>query len=216
MRLEFDEQGYVRCVLYGCLTGSCVEYTGLVPTQPEAYADMDDWAERAKIEAYYLNDEGNLIYDANRAASLPTEDEIVFDRYTPEQIKSMGIFDAIYPVGSLYISVNNVSPATLFGGTWKRIQDRFLLAASSTYAGGTTGGSTYHQHTSPTGYNSENKLLGISYKQGKTNANVNGEVATLGQAVGVASGDYNWTLPKTDNAMHMPPYLAVYMWERTA
>lgn len=46
----------------------------------------------------------------------------------------------VYPVGAIYLSVLATSPATLFGGTWARIQDRFLLAAGSTYAAGTTGG----------------------------------------------------------------------------
>lgn len=45
-----------------------------------------------------------------------------------------------YPVGSIYISVNSTSPATLFGGTWERIQDVFLLAAGSSYSAGSTGG----------------------------------------------------------------------------
>ena len=54
------------------------------------------------------------------------------------------MLDTIYPVGSIYMSVNNVSPSTLFGGTWEAIQDRFLLAAGSSYSGGTTGGSATH------------------------------------------------------------------------
>lgn len=41
------------------------------------------------------------------------------------------LIDLIYPVGSIYISVNSVSPATLFGGTWEQIQDRFLLSAGN-------------------------------------------------------------------------------------
>lgn len=30
-----------------------------------------------------------------------------------------GLVDKIYPVGSIYMSVNNTDPAILFGGTWK-------------------------------------------------------------------------------------------------
>ena len=50
----------------------------------------------------------------------------------------------IYPVGSIYMSTQSTNPGTLFGGTWARIQGRFLLAAgtseSTTYAAGATGG----------------------------------------------------------------------------
>lgn len=35
---------------------------------------------------------------------------------------------AAWPVGSIYMSVSSTSPATLFGGTWERISERFLLA----------------------------------------------------------------------------------------
>lgn len=38
------------------------------------------------------------------------------------------IVDKAYPVGAVYISVNNTSPATLFGGTWEQIKDVFLVA----------------------------------------------------------------------------------------
>ena len=46
-----------------------------------------------------------------------------------------------YPVGAYYISSVSTSPATLFGGTWVRVQDRMILAAGSTYTAGNTGGS---------------------------------------------------------------------------
>ena len=40
------------------------------------------------------------------------------------------LINMIYPVGSIYMSVNATSPATLFGGTWQQIKDnRFILAS---------------------------------------------------------------------------------------
>ena len=50
--------------------------------------------------------------------------------------------DAIYPVGSIYISTASTNPGTLFGGTWTQIQDTFLLSAGLTYTAGDTGGSS--------------------------------------------------------------------------
>ena len=54
------------------------------------------------------------------------------------------VFNAIYPVGSIYISTNSASPSTLFGGTWTQIKDRFLLSAGDTYTAGGTGGEAEH------------------------------------------------------------------------
>ena len=45
-----------------------------------------------------------------------------------------------WPVGSIYLSVNDTSPATLFGGSWTQLQNRFLLGAGSSYTNGNTGG----------------------------------------------------------------------------
>lgn len=38
------------------------------------------------------------------------------------------IVQAMYPVGSIYVSVNNTNPTILFGGVWEPIEDVFLLA----------------------------------------------------------------------------------------
>jgi hypothetical protein len=47
----------------------------------------------------------------------------------------------LYPVGSVYISFNSTDPSTLFGGTWQRLKDTFLLANGDSYAPNTSGGS---------------------------------------------------------------------------
>lgn len=68
-----------------------------------------------------------------------------------DKIEASDLLDLIYPVGSIYMSVNSTSPATLFGGTWQKIEGRFLLASGTTsgeeptidntYTLGDTGGS---------------------------------------------------------------------------
>ena len=47
----------------------------------------------------------------------------------------------LYPVGSVYISFNSADPSTLFGGTWQRLKDTYLLVNGDSYAPYTTGGS---------------------------------------------------------------------------
>ena len=64
-----------------------------------------------------------------------------------EQQAKNNILNSIYPIGSVYISTSAVSPADLFGGTWQRIQGRFLLGADSTYSAGSTGGEETHTLT---------------------------------------------------------------------
>ena len=91
------------------------------------------------------------------SASNPPPDEIHIGPSAPSDpdahvwIDTDGDLEAIanlvYPVGSIYMSVNSTSPATLFGGTWQQIQDTFLLSAGSTYTAGDTGGEETHTLT---------------------------------------------------------------------
>ena len=55
--------------------------------------------------------------------------------------------DNIYPVGSLYFSINATNPGQLFGGTWEQIKDKFFLSAGNTYTAGATGGNATHTHS---------------------------------------------------------------------
>lgn len=115
------------------------------------------------------------------------------------------------------MSVSAASPATLFGGTWERITDRFLLAAGSTYAAGTTGGEasvTLSENQMPKHYHRfPNNALVV------TTLN-NAAVSQPATASGYKRGD--GVSGNTDYAgggqahNNMPPYLAVYVWKRVA
>lgn len=59
--------------------------------------------------------------------------------------KNIGLFELIYPVGSVYMTMENTSPATLFPGTvWTQIKGRFLLGAGSNTPGQTGGSASYN------------------------------------------------------------------------
>ena len=57
------------------------------------------------------------------------------------------LLQKVYPVGAIYMSVNSTSPATLFGGTWVQLKDKFLLGAGGTYSNGATGGNASVSYT---------------------------------------------------------------------
>lgn len=126
------------------------------------------------------------------------------------------LVDLIYPVGSIYMSTNNVSPQTFFGGTWESIQDRFLLAAGSTYAAGGTGGSATHTLTVNEMPNHDHVLKVATSTSTASDAalRASGVKAYSSQ---IADSPNDNIKDVGGNAAHnnMPPYLTVYMWKRT-
>jgi hypothetical protein len=62
------------------------------------------------------------------------------------------VFKSIYPIGAIYISLNETNPKSLFGGEWQQIKDRFLLAAGDTYKKGNMGGEASHSHGLSSGH----------------------------------------------------------------
>ena len=120
---------------------------------------------------------------------------------------SSGVGSIAYPVGSIYLSVNSTNPSTLFGGTWRRIQGRFLFAADSKHAAGSTGGEETHRLT-------VDEMPSHTHKQsiGSTAMTANAPLVegfnSFGEETGAAGGDQPHN--------NMPPYLSVYMWKRTA
>ena len=75
----------------------------------------------------------------------PTKDDYNFF------LKANGIWDCIYPIGSIYLSVNNINPSEYFGGTWVSWgSGRVPVGVSSDTNFNTvekTGGSSTHSHT---------------------------------------------------------------------
>lgn len=130
----------------------------------------------------------------------------------------------IYPVGSIYLSVNNVNPSTLFGGTWERIKDRFLLSAGDTYQSGATGGEA--THTLTVNEMPSHTHSGKTYYDGYAIGNMpqfnNGgtyqEQSLVTDMQGTTGDHYIETASSGGGKAHnnMPPYLVVYMWKRTA
>lgn len=65
-----------------------------------------------------------------------------------EYIDKEQLFELIYPIGSIYLSISAFSPSELFGiGVWEQIQDVFLLASGAYAPSGTIGGSENHTLT---------------------------------------------------------------------
>lgn len=69
-------------------------------------------------------------------------------------------FVPYFPVGSIYITVSEDNPSTIFGGTWEKIEGKFLIGASTSYKVSTTGGSSSHTHTNS---NTGSTVLTVSH-----------------------------------------------------
>lgn len=135
----------------------------------------------------------------------------------------------IYPIGSIYMCVNDINPSEVFGGTWVQIKDRFLLAAGDTYVNGATGGAATH---TPSGTvnghvltideipsHTHNYMRGVE-SVNKFAINMNGinieDNSSSREVTPVGGGQaHNHTFTGTSQNT-MPPYLAVKVWKRTA
>ena len=139
-----------------------------------------------------------------------------------------------YPVGSIYISVNDINPSKWFGGTWEQIsQGRFLIGVGSPEentetAFGNLNNNGYVFHTEGMGGQYTHQLTVEEMPSHKHNMGVHhGTIGSGVNSVQGSAGDYNWAgtepligFPEATggNQLHnnMPPYFGVYIWKRTA
>lgn len=106
---------------------------------------VSDWIGSGNY-TFTVND---ITYTIVKAASQGGNWQLIQDtdftyHFQNARSKTQEIIDLIYPVGSIYMSINAVNPANLFGGTWEQIKDRFLLSAGDNYNNGSTGGEATH------------------------------------------------------------------------
>lgn len=200
-------------------------------------ADVYDWAKAENKPTYTANEITNIdtylvnwlrngthvfsklpIVSTNIAPSK--SNEFVTKKYVDEQIDE-ALLDKIYPVDSVYISYNNVSPASLFGGTWTRILYTFLYA-NDTALGNTGGVSSVklsvanlpsHNHNGLYYYTGINNANNISLNSGTTSYKM------LWYAKGNGNSTAEIVTGKTGSGTAfsiMPPFTRVAMWRRTA
>ena len=129
------------------------------------------------------------------------------------------LLNAVFPVGSVYFSVNDTDPSNLFRGSWRSIaQGRFIAAVGvgddgtdkETISSGETIGSYRHTLTIDEIPNHNHDVGGDFEKFGRTNSS---------RKLSVGS---NLTAPKGitsfvgGDASHnnIPPAFGLYVWER--
>ena len=122
------------------------------------------------------------------------------------------IKSAMYPVGSVYITYNNVNPGTFLGGTWERFgQGRTLVgegtgndgSTSMSFATNNTGGKYYSDVL-----NSSDKQYGLRKNDGPTYYTERTIVRS--SDVGNGSGE------RSAKVSLVQPYITVHFWKRTA
>ena len=129
-----------------------------------------------------------------------------------DKTKLDNILDLVYPIGSIYMSVNNVDPQVIFEGTWEKIEGKFLLGASSAYPVGSTGGEATHKLTVDEMPKHAHGF--ITHAGGIGSSGSNAQIGFVGQTP--PREIYTNNVGGNQAHNNMPPYLAVYMWQRTA
>lgn len=128
----------------------------------------------------------------------------------------------LYPIGSIYISTNaNFNPQTTWGGRWeKTAEGRCLIGANSTYPLGSTGGEAEHTLTENELPLIEGHALGVSTYGSASSGHFKVKKENpCALNAGTGSNDLSdvyFGFGANLSHNNIQPYLAVYIWERTA
>lgn len=192
-------------------------------------------AETREVNQFTVNSLlANTISSNDNKFNLDNEGNLTVKSIIVENgIRPADILNTVYPVGSIYLSVNATNPMTLFGGSWEQIKDRFLLGCGDTYANGTIGGEETHvlsaaempTHThaiTTTGGHSHNAhfkehRIPTGYQNTSDYARKSGASYDTDGQVTISDGAHTHGISSTGSSLahnNMPPYLTVYMWKR--
>lgn len=134
--------------------------------------------------------------------------------------------DKTYPVGSIYMSMNNIDLGILFGGTQEQLTDRFLVGVGGSYEINTTGGAISHNHFNGSYYAAVyiegigntslqlyyasrlNESYTSTYRTSVNSVNHEQLMQKNAQTVGVS------VYRNSGSTSILPPYLAAYMQKR--
>jgi microcystin-dependent protein len=164
------------------------------------------------VITYFYNDKTSTSNRVQMAIPYKTP-TVTYHRYYLNGEWSAWLHEGLsaYPIGGYYISHNDTSPAELFGGTWHRIESRFLWACPATSEIGLTGGERDHTLT-------VNEIPPHSHEYYSPVAQT-----VSPSSSGTTYGNYNkqymiGTSTTGGGAAHnnMPPYVNVAIWRRTA
>lgn len=136
----------------------------------------------------------------------------------------INILNVIYPVGSVYFSTINTSPASIIGGTWSQLTGGMLGLVGSTgvAAAGSNGGSRkisvnqMPSHTHTFGRRSYGGSFTSDLGWWYSNINDSGS----GWLIITGAADGAWGVPEIASTGggndYIPAHTAVYAWKRTA
>ena len=127
------------------------------------------------------------------------------------------------------MSTSNNSPQNFLGGTWVRIEGKFLLGAGSGYGAGSTGGEATHKLTTDEIPKHNHDITYTSYTSQYTNTRFMLCTSASTAPIKAISRSYNQSqsMAKITDAFieytgsslahnNMPPYYVVYIRRRTA
>lgn len=186
----------------------------------------------AYVTQYYQGVGDAMFYGVADNLTTEASGTSVLDAHQGKVLKGMidDIWKTIYPVGSIYMSVNNTNPGTLFGGTWEawgtgRVPVGVDSDDSDFDTTEKTGGKkqvsqfawigAVNSQTTALAYavatpsdEAMNKLLPLYNGYGVTGSTP-GSITRLNHATYVTDAD-------GDSTRVLQPYITCYMWKRTA